>query len=77
MVGAYPQITFIRVWNISKLITRYVHDANLAVQEIPLGARYENGKLVIKQGETKGNMLIPAVKRTMEIVKDIGSIGRS
>ena len=50
---------------------RFVDDVNLAAQEIPLGARCEDGRLVIKQEEIEGDMLIPGDRRTMEIVRDI------
>ena len=42
-------------------------------QEIPLGTRYEDGRLVVKQEEIEGDMLIPGDRRTMEIVRDIGN----
>ena len=56
-----------------RLMKRYVDDVNLAAQEVPLGARYEDGRLVIKQEEIEGDMLIPGDRRTMEIVRDIGN----
>ena len=53
-----------------RLLKRYVDNVNLAAQEIPLGARYEDERLVIKQEEIEGNMLIPGDRRTLEVVKD-------
>ena len=56
-----------------RLMKRYVDDVNLAEQEIPLGARYEDGRFVIKQEEIEDDMLIQGDRRTMEIVRDIGN----
>ena len=56
-----------------RLMKRYVDDVNLAAQEVPLGARYEDGRLVIKQEEIEGDMLITGDRRTMEVVRDIGN----
>ena len=50
---------------------RNVDNVNLAAQEIPLGARYQDGRLFIKQEEIEGD--IPGDRRTMEVVRDLGN----
>ena len=49
---------------------RYVDDVDLVAEEILLGALYEDGKLVVKQGEIEG-MFIQANKRTMVAARNI------
>lgn len=58
---------------VSRLIKRYVDDINLAVDELPVGTRYENGTLLVKEDKVSEDLLIPADMRTMAIVKQIGN----
>ena len=58
---------------VTRLIRRYVDDINLAVDELPLGTRYENGSLVVRENAYSEDLSIPADKRTMAIVSQIGN----
>ena len=67
-LGPYPQITVAESEILVRLMKRYVDDVNLVAQEIQLGARYKDGRLVIKQEEIEGAMLILGNRGTMEVV---------
>ena len=56
-----------------RLNKRYVDDVNVAADEVPLGTRYENGQLVVKEEEVGSDSLIPSDKRTMEVIREIGN----
>ena len=58
---------------VSRLIKRYVDDINLAVDELPVGTRYEDGMLLVKDEKVAEDLSIPADRRTMAIIRQIGN----
>ena len=45
----------------------------MATDEVPLGSRYENGQLVVKEEKVCSDLLIPIDRRTMEVIREIGN----
>ena len=56
-----------------RLCKRYVDDNNYAANELPVGTRFVDGKLVIDEEAIESDLLIAADKRTMEIIKTVGN----
>ena len=43
---------------------RYVDDVNMVAQIVPLGARYKDGRLVVKREKIESDILDPRSQRT-------------
>ena len=53
------------------LYLRYVDDANFVAGELPLGARLDNGKVVIRQEMVQEDANIPGDLRTARVIQEI------
>ena len=51
----------------------YVDDHNLALEELPPGARYREGKVVVVPEEVEGDLLLPGDQRTALVVQEIAN----
>ena len=58
---------------VAYMYKRYLDDIDLAARETPLGTRYVDGHLTIDESAIESNLVIPAEKRTMAIIKSIGN----
>ena len=50
------------------MYTRYVDDSNTVVEELPLGARLEEGSIVVKQEVVEGDINVPGDLRTVWVL---------
>ena len=50
------------------MYTRYVDDSNTVVEELPLGARLEEGSFVVKQEVVEGDINVPGDLRTVQVL---------
>ena len=50
------------------MYTRYVDDSNTVVEELPLGARLEEGSIVVKQEVVEGDINVPGDLRTVRVL---------
>ena len=53
------------------LYTRYVDDSNTVVEELPLGARLEEGSIIVKQEVVEGDRNVPGDLRTTGVLCDL------
>ena len=53
------------------LYTRYVDDSNTVVEELPLGARLEEGSIIVKQEVVEGDRNVPGDLRTAGVLCDL------
>ena len=58
---------------LKRMCNRYVDNVNLAADELPAGTRYMEGRLAINETEVDNDLLIPADRRTMEVIRDVGN----
>ena len=56
------------------LYTRYVDDSNTVVEELPLGARLEEGSIIVKQEVVEGDRNVPGDLRTARVLCDFAYI---
>ena len=59
-------------WTLYMLL-RYVDDSNAATDEVPLGARFENGKVKIKKNKVEEDRQVPGDVRTARLVQEIAN----
>ena len=50
------------------LYTRYVDDSNTVVEELPLGARLEEGSIIVKQEVVEGDRNVTGDLRTVRVL---------
>eukprot|EP00794_Sanderia_malayensis_P015094 gene15094-16650_t len=58
---------------IERLCKRYVDDINMAIDKLPAGTRYADGRLFINEMAIKGDLLVAKDKRKMEVIKRVGN----
>ena len=58
---------------VKRMCKRYVDDVNLAADELPAGTRYVEGGLAVSEAEVASDLLVPADRRTMEVIRDVGN----
>ena len=51
----------------------YVDDHNLAMEELPSGARYREGKVVVVPGEVEADSLLPGDQRTALVINEVAN----
>ena len=56
-----------------RMSKRYVDDINMAADEVPVGTRFTDGRLVVVEEEVIVDEEVPGDKRTMEVVRCIGN----
>eukprot|EP00794_Sanderia_malayensis_P015095 gene15095-16652_t len=58
---------------IERLRKRYIDDINMAIDELPAGTRYTDGRLFIDEMAIEGDLQVAGDKRTMEVIKRVGN----
>ena len=51
----------------------YVDDHNLAMEELPAGARYRDGVVAIVPEEVEADCLLPGDQRTAQVIKEVAN----